>query len=262
MTMSSNAYQVNISGSGQKVILRNHDSTVSVYSSGTDNTIRGGNSNYNIDLQGSSAKLILGNGQDTINAGEGNYFISLGNTIGGGQYEVTVNTSNGLNFNDTVFTTGHATVSGPFGITTYLAGNGSIINGIDFITSINGVEASIQSGSSTIDATNSLNNGTLIGGSSNDVFYASTLSNETLTGGLGNDTFSFQTSTIGPHDVITDFTQNHDQLYVEGMSWVDLTDHISTSGSNTVINLNDGTQITLEGISNLTGNDITTVKPI
>ena len=250
---------------GYQVTLKNQNSTVAVYSDNGGNTIQGGDYNYNIDLQGPSATLNLGNGQDTINAHEGNYYISLGDTVGGGQYNVTVNASNGSNYNDTIFTTGNATVSGPFGVTTYLAGNGSIAAGIDLITSINGFEESIQSGSATINATNSQTYATLIGGSGNDVFRASTWSNETLTGGDGNDTFSFlHSSSVGthPHDEITDFIQGQDKIYVEGMSWSALSSHISTVGLNTVISLNDGTQITLDNVTTLAESDITTVKPI
>ena len=247
---------------GYQVTLKNQNSTVAVYSDNGGNTIQGGDYNYNIDLQGPSANLILGNGNDTINAGDGNYSISLGDTAGGGQYNVTVNASNALS-NDTIFTTGVATLSsnGSFGLTTYLAGNGTIAAGIDLITSNNGVEASVQSGSATINATNLFGASTLIGASGNDVFAASKWSNETLTGGLGSDTFSFEAATVR-NDVITDFTQGSDQLYIEGMSWADLQGHFSAVGSNTVISLNDGTQITLDGITNLTTNDITTVKPI
>ena len=164
---------------GYQVTLKNQNSTVAVYSDNGGNTIQGGNYNYNIDLQGPSANLILGNAIDTINAGDGNYSISLGDTAGGGQYNVTVNASSLLS-NDTVFTTGNATITGPFDIKTYLAGNGTVASGIDLISNGNTFEASVQSGSATINATNSFGEGTLIGASGNDVFAASKWSNETL----------------------------------------------------------------------------------
>ena len=46
------------------------------------------------------------------------------------------------------------------------------------------------------------------------------------------------------------------------MSWSALSSHISTVGLNTVISLNDGTQITLDNVTTLAESDITTVKPI
>lgn len=79
----------------------------------------------------------------------------------------------------------------------------------------------------------------LTGGSGDDV----------LMGKRGNDTFVFNGSANEGRDTIRDFKNNQDTLEISGASFAELSIKKSGGGSDTLITLESGTEILLEGVA-------------
>lgn len=102
-------------------------------------------------------------------------------------------------------------------------------------------------------------NDTLNGGNGRDVLEGGS-GNDQLTGGAGRDAFVFNPNE--GNDTVRDFTSGTDSIVLKGFSgttgqpatFADLTGHITTTGGDSVIDLN-GTTITVSNVATLTQND-------
>lgn len=102
-------------------------------------------------------------------------------------------------------------------------------------------------------------NDTLTGGNGRDVLEGGT-GNDQLTGGNGRDAFVFNPNEGS--DTVRDFSSGTDSIVLKGFTgtggapatFADLTGHITTTGADTVIDLN-GTTITVSNVATLTAND-------
>jgi hypothetical protein len=94
---------------------------------------------------------------------------------------------------------------------------------------------------------------TLVGGYGNDTFLAGT-GNATLDGGSGDETFSFTSGEAGGSDLLQHFAVGRDHIALHGYAETAATilAHDTVSGGNTTLELNDGTHITLSGVTGLT----------
>jgi hypothetical protein len=100
---------------------------------------------------------------------------------------------------------------------------------------------------------------TLVGGYGNDTFIAGT-GNATLDGGSGDETFSFTSGEAGGSDLLQHFAVGRDDIALHGYSESAATilAHDTVSGGNTTLELNDGTHITLSGVTGLTASSFLT----
>lgn len=93
-------------------------------------------------------------------------------------------------------------------------------------------------------------NDTLLGNKKDDVLDGGA-DDDTMTGGRGADTFIFS----GGADTITDFTDDVDTIHIrshlvaEGTTAADLIDSATVTGGNTVITLDGGDTLTIQGLT-------------
>ncbi|MBV9785752.1 MAG: hypothetical protein JO264_18250, partial [Acidisphaera sp.] len=94
----------------------------------------------------------------------------------------------------------------------------------------------------------------MIEGSGNSTFYSGS-SNAEVFGGSGSDLYAFVNGQGGGNDLIVGFKAGTDHLSLQGYGAAGVaaaeTQAATGVGGNTVINLSDGTQITLVGVSGL-----------
>jgi Ca2+-binding RTX toxin-like protein len=200
-----------------------------------------GTANIKVDLQAGrtvtakdgSTRTI--SGQDTISTATTAKITIAGNDT------ITLGTGN-----DTVSANGAATIYG--GSTTLLFhanGGGALYAGSGAETLVGGSTGSLQFFGSTSTSSMDVVHGggganTIQGGAGSDTIYSGTAVNAAAT-----DVFEFSSSIHGGTHVINNFSTSNDQIDLQGYSSTQA--QFTNSGGNTVIKLDDGTNITVKG---------------
>lgn len=220
-------------------------------------TVFGGGSGGDVIYGGTGlAEFIGGSGSSDFVGGQGAEIVFGGS--GGGS--ISGGAAGGFIYGADAATT----ISGGAGNSTITAANGNtvLLNG----TASNLVAAgtgnvTLMGGGST--GNNSVFAGSgadqLAGGAGDDFFQAGTGS-ATITGGGGANLFAFDDGSAGGTDVITDFQQGTDHLTLQnyGSNAVAAALGSATiSGGSTFLSLQDGTRITLGGVTDLTVSSFT-----
>ena len=235
----NNIIDTRASGGGDFAIKTGNGNNTIVASSGNDTILTG--TGNNLVVLGTGKDLAYAQGNDTLIAGSGNQ------TLGAGGGNVTMyagvghSTLIGGSGNDQFFLsggsgdlvvagTGHTTIQGGAGDNTFIGGNSSSANTLVF------------------------------GGTGNETMFGGA-GHETMYGGGGANLFAFtaKDSLGGGNNVIADFNTAKDHLGFLGYGNASqiLAQSTVVSGS-TVINLSDGTKITLLGVTHLNPNNLVT----
>ena len=212
-------------------------------------TIQAGSGNSIVNLYAGQASINFnGSGYDTVNAGTGIESVFVGANTG---THVLISENNSQLY--LLNGTSAATVRGGAGSTTIAAGSGSggvLFTAEDFfffapvgtpndtVTDYSGNDTLVGGyGYTTIDASQSIGSDTLESGTGNS----------TLIGSLNNvaDTFQIGGLSSGSHSITIENFNAGDTLVLQGFGSdsVDMAPPV-VSGSNTILTLNDGTQVT------------------
>ena len=242
-----------------------------------------GFSNALVQPNASDATVALGTGAATVVGGSGGLTVS-GAVVGGGE-DTIFGTSRGLTSIAggaermlfvggsgaavvTIGGGGGAAYGGPGGstlvatapntsLTGYIGGDQLVVSGIG------GDQLTAGSGNETLNGSAANSADTLFGGSGNDVlelghgadtFVGSSGASTVVAGsgdatmwvGAGPDTFQFVAGQTGGNDVIHGFRPGTDHLSVSGYSGPPA---LFANNNDTVIQLSDGTRITVAGVS-------------
>ncbi len=232
-----------------------------------NDTIIGGTGDDTMNAHGGDDSLVGGDGNDvvsgqfgldTINSGSGN------DTIQGGGSNDQINAGSGNDFAnggagaDTLLgSTGHDTLRGGAQADSLEGGNGN-----DSL--IGDVGNDYMSGEAGADTLNGGGNAdSLYGGTGNDLlrgqdgfdFLDGGVGNDTLTGGIQGDDFAFAAGY--DVDLVTDFANNSDELYLDDNLWGGgltaqqvVNAFASVVGGNTIFNFGGGDVLQVDGIGN------------
>lgn len=202
--------------------------------------IWGGSSGVDYTAGAGQAIIVAGSGQTQINQGAGAV------TVFGGTGQGEFGGAPGSIF---VIGGGQSTVQAAAGVGVYIFGGGN--------TSVAG-SAGADAFAGTSTGNNIFQAGagpeTLWGGLGNDIFLGGT-GNDLLISGGGNDVFSFTNGLAGGKDVIAGFTIGQDTLKLDGYGLT--APAITYAYGDSILNLQDGTQIVLFNVPNLTASSIT-----
>lgn len=248
-------------GAGDDTVWTNSGNDV--ISAGAGNNLIGLGGGNNFVLSGGSDTIIAGAGNNSIVAGNGTSALVFGSSgqlvfVGGVGSSATVVGGSG---NETLF-------GGSLGQGTFFVGSGSFLldAGSSSDTVIAGagsssVVALAESGGS-LTLFSPVAHNTLLAGAGNETLNAAggTAGNDlfagsgsaSMVGGAGPDVFAFVKSLTaggGGSDTIAGWT-NNDSLAVLGYGGGGIVSQTSVNGS-ALITLNDGTKITVEGVSNV-----------
>jgi serralysin len=237
---------------------------------GSKNQLIVGNSGNDVINAGAgSGTIIAGNGNnviDTLASGGGNFAIKTGNgnnTIVASSGNDTILTGTGNNLvvlgtgNDLAYAQGNDTLIAGAGNQTLGAGNGNVtvVAGTGHTTIQGGA------GDNTFIGGNSSTAKTLVfGGTGNETIFGGA-GHETMYGGGGANLFAFtaKDSLGGGNNVIGDFNTAKDHIGFLGYGNASqILAHATVVAGSTVINLSDGTKITLVGVTNLNSNNLVT----
>ena len=217
--------------------------------------------------------VMIGTGQPTIHPGDANLVVSAGSGATGALFVAPGMGSDTISVGE-----GGGTVyGGTAGYNILVAGAGGVSGAATFLHGAANGDQLVASGSTPVTLTAGGGNETLTGAggtfgdasvapaSGNNVFVAGS-GNATLIAGAGNDTlvggsgtalmmsgtgsdfFSFTLGTAGGRDTITGFkAADHLELTGYGLTTLPTT----MSGGSTIVTLNDGTTVTLQGVSAL-----------
>jgi serralysin len=225
------------SGGGNLMVKTGNGNNTVVLASGNNTVITG--TGNNLIAFGTGNNLAYAQGNDTLVAGAGNQ------TIGAGSGNVTMfagaghSTLIGGAGNDMIFTqggsgnllvagSGHTTIVGGSGDNTFIGGNASTSNTVIF------------------------------GGAGNETIFGGA-GHETMYGGGGANLFAFTASSSlgGGNNVIGDFNTAKDHLGFLGYgSASQILANSAVVGGSTIINLSDGTKITLVGVTSINSSNI------
>lgn len=194
------------------------DGADTLHGGGSDDTIRGGRDDDVIGGQAGNDVIDAGDGNDLVNAGDGNDSVDLfdgddtasgaagDDTLSGGSGNDLISGSHG---NDSIDGgSGHDLVAGGSGSDTLLGGGGNdTLNGGGGNDAAHGGAGNdlVLGGSGDDQLCGDDGNDTISGGSGND----------SLTGALGADVFLFSSYRPGEVDIITDFEDGLDQLWLK-----------------------------------------------
>jgi hypothetical protein len=227
-------------GAGQSTIV-GKDGTMAAYG-GTGHNLVVGLGGYLEYVGGAGTALVVGVAGDMyIQGGAGAMTVFGG--LGSGEFSAQPGNSY------FVVGDGPSTVDASAGNAVWLEG------GANVVTSVNGggviVWGANSSGNNIFEAGSGP--ATLVGGYGNDLFEAGS-GNATLEGGSGNETFSFSDGMAGGDDVLQNFVLGHDVIALHGYdeSAASILSHDTVTGGSTILALNDGTHITLDGVTKLT----------
>ena len=218
--------------------------------SGGQMTVRGGAANGNLAWAGSgaldyvggagSASIVGGSGQVDVQGGAGPVTVFGG--TGAGDYS-------GGNGSVFVVGDGASTVQAGAGCVAFLEGSANV--------SVDGSDGAVVDGTNSSGA-DALNAGagseTLFGGHGSDTFTGGSGSAVLASGG-GADTFIFADGQAG-HDYLLNFDVGQDSIELNGFGASDPT--ISYAFGDSILNLQDGTQVVVIGVSHLTDASIHT----
>lgn len=277
-------YQVN-TGAG--------NDTVSVFGNGVINagtgfnsiSVSGGSSliysegNDNITGNGAGTDtVVIGTGQPTINPGAANFVVSTEPGATGALFFAPGTGSDTISVGE-----GGGTIYGGTGGNSLLvAGAGGVSGAATFLYGAANGDQLVATGSTPVILTagggnetltgagGTFDGATVAGASGNDLFVAGSgnatlvagAGNDTLVGGsgmavmtsgMGSDLFSFTFGTEGGKDTITGF-KAADRLEFAGYGITTLP--TMSSGGSTIVSLNDGTTVTLQGVSSLNPNQV------
>ena len=211
--------------------------------SGGGNVVRGGAGLTEfIGGGGSGSDFIGGQGAEIVFGGTG------GDTISGGAAGGFICGANAA-----------TTISGSTGNSTITAGNGNTVL-------LNGAASNLVaagSGNVTLVGGGSTGNNSVFGGGGTDLlaggagadFFRAGTGTATMTGGGGADLFAFDHASGGGNTVITDFQNGIDHLTLQGYGSNAVAAALGSatvSGGSTFLSLQDGTHVTLGGVTNLT----------
>jgi Ca2+-binding RTX toxin-like protein len=181
-----------------------------------------------------SDTISVGSGGGNVFAGSGGNSILFGGAGGGSAPVVLHGTADG----DQIFSIGAGNVTAIAG-----AGNETITGAGG---SPDGFSVPGSTGNNTFEAGSG--NDTLIAGAGQDTLWGGT-GNALLQSGTGADTFEFQFGS-GGQDTVTGFKAT-DTLQFNGFGLTSTTLPETSVGGSTVIALNDGTTVTLQGVTSL-----------
>jgi len=233
-------------------------------------TVNAGGGNDSIDVfQPANAYVDVGAGSDTVFVSGGN--ATIVNQIGGsttlqldfntgdvrfvGAGNDTITLGSG---NDTIIEAGSATVRGGTGHSTIQAGSGDFhftgVSGIDSVTAGSGSATMIAGTGNTLFTAGS--GSTSMRGGGGNVTMVGGSGNETMVAGSRTNLFSFDSAHGGGTTIISGFQDN----MVHGVkstlleftgygSPSDILAHSQADGGNTIISLDDGTTIFLQGFN-------------
>ena len=232
-----------VNGSGASVVFNGAQASVFgggdvLWLNGTSNSISLYNTGGNWDtVNGSNATVVLNSVQTSVNGGGDTlWFNGTGNSVSlygtGGNWD-TINAVN----TGVVLNSSQASVTGG-GDTLWLYGSGDqvslyatgasadTVNGANAIMTLNGVAASVAGDGNqiTLNGTNTL----ALSGNSEQIFTAKALGSDTITGFNATDHMQFAASAFA--------------------DWAHLLGATKQQGSDTVITLDAGDQITLKGV--------------
>ncbi len=229
-----------------------HDGALEVYGAGGQNLVIGGtvaSSSCLVDyIGGTGGALVVGEaGMMYVVGGAGALTVFGG--VGEGNYSAEAGPS--------YFVVG----DGP---TTISASSGNVVwleGGADVVTSVNGGGVIAWGVNSSGDNTFEAGTGpcTLAGGMGSNLFMAGT-GNATLAAGSGGNIFSFTDGSAGGNDDLQNFVIGRDKIALQGYSETPaaILATETVSGGGTSLLLNDGTHITLVGVTGLTAASFTT----
>jgi Ca2+-binding RTX toxin-like protein len=247
-----------------------------VFTSDGNDTIVGGNGQTTIKAGGGSNDVTIGggstyevvSGQDSIQLGSGAETIKVlgpGSATINGASSVTVPAGHfslsfiGNGMASTVLSgAGSYSIKGGTGGGLFEAGTagGNVIRGGTGNLTIFGAASGfdlLQAGSGASLIVASASNDTLIG--------ANHGGSATLTGGGAtgvNDVFTFKPNGFAATDEVTNFAHGMDFLNVSAYGPHEaayVMNHLTVAGGNTTFTLQDGTKVTLDGVTNLTNSD-------
>lgn len=167
--------------------------------------------------------------------------------------------------NDTIIEAGSATIKGGTGVSSIEGGAGQMRftgdAGTDSVTAGSGSATMIAGSGNTVFTAGS--GSTSMKGGTGDVTMAGGSGNETMVAGSKSSLFSFDSTEGGGKTLIRGFQDStvpgvkSTQLEFTGYgSPSDIVAHSEVVGKNTIITLDDGTQITLKGFTTLGTDDI------
>ena len=222
-----NGVQASVFGGGDVLWLNGTSNSISLYNTG---------GNWDT-VNGSNATVVLNSVQTSVNGGGDTlWFNGTGNSVSlygtGGNWD-TINAVN----TGVVLNSSQASVTGG-GDTLWLYGSGDqvslyatgasadTVNGANAIMTLNGVAASVAGDGNqiTLNGTNTL----ALSGNSEQIFTAKALGSDTITGFNATDHMQFAASAFA--------------------DWAHLLGATKQQGSDTVITLDAGDQITLKGV--------------
>jgi serralysin len=227
------------SGGGNFAIKTGNGNNTIVASSGNDTILTG--TGNNLVVLGTGNDLAYAQGNDTLIAGAGNQTLGAGNgnvtMFAGAGHSTLIGGSGNDQFflsggsgNLVVAGTGHTTIQGGAGDNTFIGGNSSTAKTLVF------------------------------GGTGNETIFGGA-GHETMYGGGGANLFAFtaKDSLGGGNNVIGDFNTAKDHIGFLGYGNASqILAHATVVAGSTVINLSDGTKITLVGVTNLNSNNLVT----
>ncbi len=255
-TVSASSAVLDVAGSsGALTFFSSGGSTVS--GSGAAMTVFGGSGGGDVVYGGTGlAEFIGGSGSSDFVGGQGAEIV-FGGTGGG---SISGGAAGGFIYGGDAATT----ISGGAGNSTITAANGNtvLLNGAaSNLVAAGGGNVTLVGGGST--GNNSVFGGSgtdlLAGGAGDDYFMAGTGA-ATMTGGGGTNLYAFQDGSAGGSTVITDFQTGADHLTLQGYGSNAVAAALGSAtvvGGSTLLALQDGTHITLTGVTNLTAASFT-----
>lgn len=217
---------------GGRGVVDTDDGDDTISGGGGDDLVLGNGGDDQLDGDNGADNLFGGRGVDTVNGGGGADLVAGGGGIAHAEDEADV---------------------------IYGGRGGDVIVG-------NGGDDTIHAGSDTSGSGDTATN-YVFGGYGDDLIYGSDgddlligqFGNDVLTGNEGADTFLFRSGS--GDDVITDFEQGTDTLHIDGgllaqaSSLDDL--QLVEAGGGTILTLEDGSSIMLQGVTGLSDSDVT-----
>jgi Ca2+-binding RTX toxin-like protein len=277
MVLTGHKAAVIVGHSGQELLIGNEgrDTIDAAGGSGTIITGRGANV---IEQAGGAQQIFTGAGSDTINMWGGAATIS---TERGGKVQVNAyvgvnsvagNVKVALSAGAQLVSNGNDTIS--FG-----SGKDTIVDvGTATVTAGYGHQVTVSAGAGANSVSAGSGASTLLGGSGPDTFMGGSGSSSMVggssanvfIGGEGHDTmvanlgaasnlFTFDSGEDrgGGTHTIDNFVAGQDHIKLVGYTTDQALHHAHVVGGNTVIDLGDGTRVTLVGYTHLTATDIT-----
>ena len=195
-----------------------------------------GASNLDYVGGGGAASIVGGSGQTQVQGGSGAVTVFGG--TGAGEY------SGGAG-SDFIVGQGASTVqaAGGGGVVFLVGGANAVVNGTNGAVVSGGASA----GNDVFNA--GAGQETLFGGHGTDTFTGGTGSAVLASSG-GTDTFSFTNGQGGGHDYLLNFNPGQDVIDLNGYGGADPT--INYAFGDSILNLQDGTQVVVIGVSHLT----------